>query len=69
MFSGNPVVKWILQHVAEILQHKEISSHVTECGLRNPGNFLLWNPESWVLESRITAKGIRNPTNDLNLES
>ena len=23
------------------------------CGMRNPVKFCLWNPESWVLESRI----------------
>ena len=35
----------------------------------NPGNFCLWNPDSWVLESENTAQGIRNPRNDWNPES
>ena len=38
-------------------------------GFPNPGNFFLWNPESWTLESRIQLKesgtllkiGIQNP--------
>ena len=33
-----------------------LSPHVRECGFRNPGNFGLWNPESWknfVVESGI----------------
>ena len=32
-------------------------------GIRNPGKFCLWNPESWM---RNTTQGIRNPTNDWN---
>ena len=40
--------------------------HVREFGVQNPGNFCLWPPESWALESRIQFK---NPTNDWNPES
>ena len=50
------------------------------CGILNPGNYCLWNPESaWnilLAESRIpgfgirdTARGIRIPINDWNPES
>ena len=30
----------------------EISRHVKESGFRNPGNFCMWNLESWAAESR-----------------
>ena len=33
-----------------------MSSHVRESGLRSPGKFCLWNPESWVLDSGIQLK-------------
>ena len=32
------------------------SPHVRWCGFLNPGNFSLWNLESWVLESGIQLK-------------
>ena len=57
----------------------EKSPHVKESGFRNPGNFCIWNPESWkflLVESGIlglgirnTGLGIRNPTNNSNPES
>ena len=31
------------------------------CGIRNTGKFGMWNPESWVLESRIQHKESRIP--------
>ena len=31
------------------------------CGIRTPGNFRQWNPESWALESEIEAKDSRMP--------
>ena len=47
------------------------SPHVREWGFRNPGNFLMWNPESEKIlpgesgllgfGTRNTAQGIRNP--------
>ena len=53
--------------------------HVRESRFRNLRNMFLWNPESrkiLLMESGIlgfrirnTAEGIRNPTNDWNLES
>ena len=56
-----------------------LSPHVKESGFRNPGNFCIWNPESWkfsLLESGILGLGIRNtgvgmqnPTNNSNTES
>ena len=30
-----------------------LPGHVRESRFRNPGNFCLWNPESWALESGI----------------
>ena len=48
------------------------SPHVKESGFRNPGNFCIWNPESWkflLVESGILGLGIRNPTNNPNPES
>ena len=33
-----------------------ISPHVWESGFRNQGNFCMWNPESWALESGIQLK-------------
>ena len=39
-----------------------LSPHVRESRFRNPGNFCLWNPKSWIF-------GMRNPTNDWNPES
>ena len=39
-------------------------------GIRNPGKFCLWNPESWAMEFGISLTiGVRNPTStirDLN---
>ena len=32
------------------------SPHVRESGFRNRGNFCLWNPEPWALESGIQLK-------------
>ena len=59
--------------------HWKISPHVKESGFQNPGNFCIWNPESWkflLVESGIlglgirnTGVGIRNPTNNSNPES
>ena len=40
-----------------------MSPVVMESGFRNPGNFCLWNPESWAPESE-TAQEVRNSTND-----
>ena len=40
-----------------------ISPHVMESGLKTPGKFCLWNPESWGLESGILLTiGIQNPS-------
>ena len=44
--------------------------HVREQGLQNPGNFCLWYPEYWALESGIQLQesgiqltiGIQNPS-------
>ena len=38
-------------------------------GIRCPGNFCPWNPESWALESGIQLNEIRNPTSDWNPEA
>ena len=47
------------------------SGKFVACGIRNLGNFCLWNPESWALESGIQLKkygipltmiGIQNPS-------
>ena len=41
----------------------DTSPHVKESGFRNPGNFCIWNPESWKflpVESGILGLGIRN---------
>ena len=41
--------------------------YVRESGFQDLGNFLLWNLESWALESGIQLKKIGNPINDCNL--
>ena len=35
--------------------HVIFSPHVWESGYQNLGNFYLWNPESWALESGIQS--------------
>ena len=33
-----------------------MSPHVRESGFQNPGNFCLWNQESWALANGIQLK-------------
>ena len=36
-------------------------------GIRNPGKFCSWNPESWALESKIQLKESRIPQEEISL--
>ena len=67
----NIVVDWSTDHAKtpSICLLPQYSPHVRWSGFRNPGNFCLWNPEYWALESRIQLlesriplkRGIQNP--------
>ena len=39
------------------------------CGIRNPGNFCFWNPESWALESGFLLKVQCNPVPVLGIRN
>ena len=67
----NIVVDWSTDHAKtpSICLLPQYSPHVRWSGFRNPGNFCLWNPEYWALESRIQLLESRIPLKRGNPES
>ena len=45
------------------------SGKFVACGIRNQGNFCLWNPGSWALESGIQLKKSRIPLTMIGIQN
>ena len=59
-FPTNTTQRCVLRIRQEVSGHRPYSYHARKSGFRgDPGNFCLWNPESWSLESGIQLKESR----------